>query len=591
VTIGGSLSALSKAFKTAKRMTVDQGAKLATSFMRSFGNALRRAATRYTRWAILGISAAFGAITYKSIRLGLELQELDNRFRVAFGSMAKQADKWALKYSRSVRRGTEGVRDAAAAFAVFFKGAGLGEDAVFKMSRSLTKLAYDISSFFALPVAKVTEDFKSGLVALPRALYKYGVVINETATKQWAMQHGILKTGETLTETGKMVARYGLLLEKTTQFHGDLNRTMQSPLNRLRSMRDAFVDIMEIVGRKVTKTKGFGGLAEVLRKFGEYLKGANWDKFARGANKVFKGIMEWIVAPDLKFKELGLKLRNAFAPIEAFFINIGNHIKWFVELVKWAVGKIPQLTGSAVKGAGNLFQQGKRWVIDKASKFMPVQMQAPTAGGGRRKRPAHFFGTHEGPSSDRPWYSRVLRGIIPALEEIDSLFDKARGKRGSAPPAAVRTAPAKKSPSLIDIVSSWGRGGPPGAPKWLSAADVRKGNLAGIRGAIGARMRAVLNTKAPGGGDASFDMLESLGIPRSLLASAKKMKKGGYGAAAGDLGVQDFRSRERVARMAKMGIAPKLSKGDPSTNYLKDIRDTLKARLPSDRKGGALGYT
>jgi len=59
-----------------------------------------------------------------------------------------------------------------------------------------------------------------------------------TAIKTYAYTHGIAKQGEALTEQQKVMARYGVIMEATKNAQGDLARTMDSPTNKIRVMKE-----------------------------------------------------------------------------------------------------------------------------------------------------------------------------------------------------------------------------------------------------------------------------------------------------------------------------------------------------------------
>jgi hypothetical protein len=70
-----------------------------------------------------------------------------------------------------------------------------------------------------------------------------GVLVNENTVKSYAYANGIAKQGAALTEVQKVQARYGVIMKSTKNAQGDLARTMDSPTNKLRIMKEQATQI------------------------------------------------------------------------------------------------------------------------------------------------------------------------------------------------------------------------------------------------------------------------------------------------------------------------------------------------------------
>ena len=69
---------------------------------------------------------------------------------------------------------------------------------------------------------------------------RLGIMVDENTVKQYALSEGISKTGKELTQTEKLMARYAAIMEQTATAQGDLARTIDSPVNRLRLLSTQF---------------------------------------------------------------------------------------------------------------------------------------------------------------------------------------------------------------------------------------------------------------------------------------------------------------------------------------------------------------
>lgn len=73
-----------------------------------------------------------------------------------------------------------------------------------------------------------------------RNVKRLGILVDEQTVAQYAMANGISKTGKEMTQTQKLQARYGAIMQQTAKAQGDLARTMDSPTNQLRRLNAEF---------------------------------------------------------------------------------------------------------------------------------------------------------------------------------------------------------------------------------------------------------------------------------------------------------------------------------------------------------------
>jgi len=180
---------------------------------------------------IMGIGVAFG-------KLAMDAVESENLFEVSMGNMAEDARKWSEELSNSLGLNQYEIRKTVGTFNVMFDSMGIGKQAAYDMATGLTQLAYDMASFYNLDVEEAFQKLQAGITGEIEPLKRLGIVVNETAIQQTALKEGIIKSGETMTEQEKVLARYKTIMEQTSKAQGDLARTMESPANQLRILKD-----------------------------------------------------------------------------------------------------------------------------------------------------------------------------------------------------------------------------------------------------------------------------------------------------------------------------------------------------------------
>jgi phage-related protein len=192
---------------------------------------------------IIGIGTA-------ATKMAMEAVESENLFEVSFGKMAKAAREWSDITSKALGLNAFAVRRNAATYYTMLSSMGLAEEKAYEMSTSMTKLAYDMASFYNLNPEEAFEKLRAGITGEAEPLKTLGVLISDATVQAYAMNNGIgtlTKTKEgfklELTETDKVLARYGLIMKSTSQAQGDLARTMDSPTNQLRIMKEQITQI------------------------------------------------------------------------------------------------------------------------------------------------------------------------------------------------------------------------------------------------------------------------------------------------------------------------------------------------------------
>ena len=193
----------------------------------SAGKALSTAVTL----PLLGIGTA-------ATKMAMDAVESENLFEVAMGAVAGDARKWSEETSKALGLNAYNVRNNMATYNAMLTSMGLASDESLKMSEGLTQLSYDMASFYNLKPEEAFEKLKSGISGEAEPLKALGILVNDTTIKTYAYTHGIAKQGQELTEAQKVQARYGAIMEATKNAQGDLARTMDSPTNKLRIMKE-----------------------------------------------------------------------------------------------------------------------------------------------------------------------------------------------------------------------------------------------------------------------------------------------------------------------------------------------------------------
>lgn len=185
----------------------------------------------------IGITAPIVAASGIIAKFGIDAVESENLFSVSFGNMADSARSWSVSVADALKLNEYELRKQSGTLYTMVESMGLSTDEAYKLSTSLTELSYDMASFYNISAEEGFDALKSGLSGEAEPLKRFGILVSDATIQQTAMQHGLVKSGEQLSEQGKVMARYLAIMDQTGKAQGDLARTMDSPANKLRAMK------------------------------------------------------------------------------------------------------------------------------------------------------------------------------------------------------------------------------------------------------------------------------------------------------------------------------------------------------------------
>jgi hypothetical protein len=231
-------------------------------------------------------ASAFGLM----LKSAMAAQEAENLVDVSFKGMADSVRAWSEEVGDSMRVSASEIRNQAATLNLMINSMGLAERASIEMSKNLTKLAYDLASLRNISIEEAFEKLKSGITGETEPLKALGITLLESQVQAFAFANGIAKAGEDLSETQKIVARYGLILERTKTDQGDMARTWNSATNLSRSFRSQISELSKEMGQRLipsysefmqTVNGSIIGLRDFAKTHGDIV-----DSFIRGAAEI-----------------------------------------------------------------------------------------------------------------------------------------------------------------------------------------------------------------------------------------------------------------------------------------------------------------
>lgn len=176
-----------------------------------------------------------------------EYQENMNLFTVAMGEYAESA----LEYGETVSEVlgidlSDWIRNQGV-FNTLLTGFGDTADRAALMSKNLTQLGYDLSSFFNISVEDSMQKLQSGISGELEPLRRLGYDLSQARLEAVALSLGIDESVSSMTQAEKAELRYYAIMTQVTTAQGDLARTLEAPANQLRILKAQ----VEMAGRAI----------------------------------------------------------------------------------------------------------------------------------------------------------------------------------------------------------------------------------------------------------------------------------------------------------------------------------------------------
>jgi len=215
--------------------------------------------------AVVAVAGAAGRLIGETIGQGINyaldavdlassLAEQQNAVKVAFGESANDILELASGSLDKLFLSELSFDKIAVQFSNFAKSiAGEGGD-VAKVIDDLTTRGADFASVYDLDVSEALALFQSGLAGETEPLRQYGIDLSAASVNAYAYANGIAEAGKQLTETQRVQAAYGLLLQSTNNVTGDLANTSGSYANQQRRLNEALLEAQTALGTALLPT-------------------------------------------------------------------------------------------------------------------------------------------------------------------------------------------------------------------------------------------------------------------------------------------------------------------------------------------------
>lgn len=171
-----------------------------------------------------------------------------NLFKVSMGEMADEAQNFIDRFSENLGVDPSGLMRYMGLFNNLIEGFGIGSQEAYTMSKNLTQLSYDMSSYLNIPIDEAMQKLKSGISGEIEPMRAVGVALDQATLQETAYTLGIDKKVSAMTRAQKTELLYYQIMQKTKNMQGDMGRTILQPANALRILQQQFTQLGRAIG-------------------------------------------------------------------------------------------------------------------------------------------------------------------------------------------------------------------------------------------------------------------------------------------------------------------------------------------------------
>lgn len=227
----------------------DNAAKQSTDNIgNSFGGMLKKIAAGFS---VAKIGQALLDLGKQAVNAASDLQEVQNVVDVTFGENANQIEKWAKNAGTQFGLTETQAKRFSSTMGAMLKSSGLAGEKIVDVSTDLAGLAADMASFYNLDFDTAFQKIRSGISGQTMPLKELGIDMSVATLNAFALQKGLSKTFNDMSQGEQTMLRYQYLMQATADAQGDFARTSDGYANSMRKLQT------NVEALKTTLGKGF----------------------------------------------------------------------------------------------------------------------------------------------------------------------------------------------------------------------------------------------------------------------------------------------------------------------------------------------
>ena len=177
-----------------------------------------------------------------------DFYEATDLFHNAMGDLSDEADSLISKMQELVGVDPTKAMTYMATIQSLGTSFGLASDKAYILSKNLTQLAYDESSYWNKDVSETFTAMSSAISGEIEPIRRLGIDLSQARLQQELLALGFNKQVSSLSQADKAVLRYIAIMKQTANIQGNLAQTIQSPANQIKILKAQLDMLAKSVG-------------------------------------------------------------------------------------------------------------------------------------------------------------------------------------------------------------------------------------------------------------------------------------------------------------------------------------------------------
>ena len=201
------------------------------------------------------IGKALLDIGKEAIQAASDLEEVQNVVDVTFGQAgAAKIEAWAKRAGDQFGLTETQAKRFTSTLGAMMKSAGMTGDEIVSMSTDMAGLAADMASFYNLDFDTAFQKIRSGISGETEPLKQLGINMSVANLNAFALQKGLEKTFDQMTQGEQTMLRYQYVMQATADAQGDFARTSDGYANAMRALETNLESIKTNIGEFLLPT-------------------------------------------------------------------------------------------------------------------------------------------------------------------------------------------------------------------------------------------------------------------------------------------------------------------------------------------------
>ena len=245
--------------------TSDKGEKTQSKLSKAFG-AVGKGAVAVGKTVVTGLAvggAAFAGLTAKALSASGELEQNMGGSEAVFKQYAGKMQETAKTAFSNMGLSTSDYLATANKMGALFQGAGFDIKESMDLSSGAMQRAADVASIMGIDTGAAMEAIAGAAKGNFTMMDNLGVAMNDTTLNAYALEKGIGKTTQEMTNQEKIGLAMEMFMDKTAYAAGNYAKENETLAGSLGTAKSALTNFLDGSGSVEDLVSSFGNLAKV----------------------------------------------------------------------------------------------------------------------------------------------------------------------------------------------------------------------------------------------------------------------------------------------------------------------------------------